>query len=90
MPSRSEKTATTTNGLKKLRLKGKDFKKGGDALRGKNVIEAYRVKDKDMVRDKGMVRDKDKSSLDLLKGLLLVPIQVPIFANNLHSDINVS
>lgn len=41
---------TTTNGLKKLRLKGKDFKKGGDALRGKNVIEAYRVKDKDMKR----------------------------------------
>ncbi|XP_023347118.1 uncharacterized protein LOC111715930 isoform X2 [Eurytemora carolleeae] len=39
-----------TNKLKKLRLKGKDFKKGGEALRGKNVIEAYRVKEKDLKR----------------------------------------
>jgi hypothetical protein len=39
-----------TNGLKKMRLKGKDFKKGGEALRGKNVIEAYRVKDKEIKR----------------------------------------
>jgi hypothetical protein len=45
---RSEKV--TTNGLKKMRLKGKDFKKGGEALRGKNVIEAYRVKDKEIKR----------------------------------------
>jgi hypothetical protein len=41
---------STTNKLKKLRLKGKDFKKGGEALRGKNVIEAYRVKEKEMKR----------------------------------------
>jgi hypothetical protein len=47
-PWRSEKV--TTNGLKKMRLKGKDFKKGGEALRGKNVIEAYRVKDKEIKR----------------------------------------
>jgi len=39
-----------TSKLKKLRLKGKDYRKGGDGLRGKNVTEAYRVKEKDLKR----------------------------------------
>merc|ERR1719369_1571676 len=43
-------TSPPTSKLKKLRLKGKDYKKGGDGLRGKNVIEAYRVKEKDLKR----------------------------------------
>ena len=43
-------TSTPTSKLKKLRLKGKDYKKGGDGLRGKNVTEAYRVKEKDLKR----------------------------------------
>ena len=42
--------STPTSKLKKLRLKGKDYKKGGDGLRGKNVTEAYRVKEKDLKR----------------------------------------
>ena len=41
---------TPTSKLKKLRLKGKDYKKGGDGLRGKNITEAYRVKEKDLKR----------------------------------------
>jgi len=43
-------TSPPTSKLKKLRLKGKDYRKGGDGLRGKNVIEAYRVKEKDLKR----------------------------------------
>ena len=43
-------TAPLTSKLKKLRLKGKDYRKGGDGLRGKNVTEAYRVKEKDLKR----------------------------------------
>ena len=43
-------TASPTSKLKKLRLKGKDYKKGGDGHRGKNVTEAYRVKEKDLKR----------------------------------------
>ena len=39
-----------TDKLKKLRIKGKDFKKGGDGLRGKNVTEQFRVKEKDVKR----------------------------------------
>ena len=39
-----------TDKLKKLRRKGKDFKKGGDGLRGKNVTEQFRVKEKDVKR----------------------------------------
>jgi len=46
----TKQSGKETNKLKKLRLKGKDYKKGGDALRGKNVIEAYRVKDKELKR----------------------------------------
>ena len=42
--------ATPTNKLKKLRLKGKDYKKGGDGLRGKNVMESSRVKSSDLRR----------------------------------------
>jgi len=42
--------APATSKLKKLRLKGKDYRKGGDGLRGKNVTEAYRVKEKDLKR----------------------------------------
>ena len=42
--------SSPTSKLKKLRLKGKDYKKGGDGLRGKNVTEAYRVKEKDLKR----------------------------------------
>ena len=42
--------APPTSKLKKLRLKGKDYRKGGDGLRGKNVTEAYRVKEKDLKR----------------------------------------
>ena len=45
-----KETASPTSKLKKLRLKGKDYKKGGDGLRGKNVTEAYRVKEKDLKR----------------------------------------
>ena len=44
------KQTSPTSKLKKLRLKGKDYKKGGDGLRGKNVTEAYRVKEKDLKR----------------------------------------
>jgi len=43
-------TPTPISKLKKLRLKGKDYRKGGDGLRGKNVTEAYRVKEKDLKR----------------------------------------
>ena len=43
-------TTPPTSKLKKLRLKGKDYRKGGDGLRGKNVTEAYRVKEKDLKR----------------------------------------
>jgi len=43
-------TSPPTSKLKKLRLKGKDYRKGGDGLRGKNVTEAYRVKEKDLKR----------------------------------------
>ena len=39
-----------TGMLRKLRLKGKDYRKGGDGLRGKNVMEASRVKNKDLKR----------------------------------------
>ena len=42
--------SSPTSKLKKLRLKGKDYRKGGDGLRGKNVTEAYRVKEKDLKR----------------------------------------
>jgi len=45
-----KESSKQTNKLKKLRLKGKDYKKGGDALRGKNVIEAYRVQGKELKR----------------------------------------
>ena len=45
-----KETSSPTSKLKKLRLKGKDYKKGGDGLRGKNVTEAYRVKEKDLKR----------------------------------------
>ena len=47
---RSSTPATPTNKLKKLRLKGKDYKKGGDGLRGKNVMESSRVKSSDLRR----------------------------------------
>ena len=47
---RSSTPATPTNTLKKLRLKGKDYKKGGDGLRGKNVMESSRVKSSDLRR----------------------------------------
>ena len=47
---RSPSPATPTNKLKKLRLKGKDYKKGGDGLRGKNVMESSRVKSSDLRR----------------------------------------
>ena len=47
---RSSSPATPTNKLKKLRLKGKDYKKGGDGLRGKNVMESSRVKSSDLRR----------------------------------------
>ena len=47
---RGSAPATPTNKLKKLRLKGKDYKKGGDGLRGKNVIESSRVKSSDLRR----------------------------------------
>ena len=43
-------TTLPTNKLRKLRLKGKDYRKGGDGLRGKNVMEASRVKNKDLKR----------------------------------------
>ena len=46
----SSAPATPTNKLKKLRLKGKDYKKGGDGLRGKNVMESSRVKSSDLRR----------------------------------------
>ena len=42
--------SSPTSKLKKLRLKGKDYRRGGDGLRGKNVTEAYRVKEKDLKR----------------------------------------
>ena len=43
-------TPLPTDKLRKLRLKGKDYRKGGDGLRGKNVMEASRVKKKDLKR----------------------------------------
>jgi len=49
-PWLTSKQISPTSKLKKLRLKGKDYKKGGDGLRGKNVTEAYRVKEKDLKR----------------------------------------
>ena len=44
------KSGLPTDKLGKIRLKGKDYKKGGEALRGKNVLEGPRVKEKDMKR----------------------------------------
>ena len=39
-----------THRLKKLRLKGRDYRKGGDGLRGKNVMENARVSKSDLKR----------------------------------------